>query len=115
MNRRIARFNTRIMIQKNTTVTDKYKNHKSGWADYFSCSAYAGTYQHDKEEAGEATTYPERTINFDVRYCSELKNIKSNEYRVIFDGDVYDIIAVDMMNYQRKTITLQCKYQEASK
>jgi len=115
MNRRIARFNSRITIQKNSTITDKYLNHTSAWVDYYSCSAYAGTYQHDKESSGEATTLPERTVNFDVRYCSELKDVKSNEYRVIFNGDIYDIIAVDMMNYQRQTITLQCKYQEASK
>lgn len=115
MNRRIARFNCRIMIQKHTTVTDKYLNHKSAWVDYYSCSAYAGTYQSDKESSGDVTTKSEQTISFDVRYCSELKGVKSNKYRVVFNGDVYDIVAVDMMNYQRQTITLRCEYQEASK
>ena len=115
MRRKISRFNKRITIQKHGTVTDKYLNHKSAWVDYYSCNAYAGTYQHDKEEQGEATTKPEQTVNFEVRYCSEVQNLISNEYRVIFKGDVYDIVAVDMMNYQGETIIIQCKLQEAGK
>ena len=31
----IAGLRVRITIQKNTTVTDKYGNHKSVWQDYF--------------------------------------------------------------------------------
>ena len=37
----IVGLNTRIMIQKNETVTDRYGNHRSVWIDYFSCWATA--------------------------------------------------------------------------
>ena len=33
----IAGLRTRITIQKNETVVDKYGNHKSAWVDYFKC------------------------------------------------------------------------------
>lgn len=115
MKRKIARFNKRITIQKNTIVTDKYKNHTNAWVDYYKCSTYASTYEHDKEEQGEATIKREQTINFEVRYCSEVQGLTSDKYRVIFNGDIYDIVAVDMMNYQAETIIIQCKFQEASK
>jgi SPP1 family predicted phage head-tail adaptor len=113
MNRDIAKFNKRITIQKNTAGEDKYKNHTNTWADYFSCWAYAGTYKYDREEQGEAVTRPEQSINFEVRYCSELKSLDSDHYRVLFNGAVYDIINVDMMNYQDQTIVIYTKFVKA--
>ena len=111
MERKIARFNERIAIQKNEVVTDKYGNHKNTWTDYYSCFAYASTYQYDKENEA-ATTTEERTINFEVRYCTELKDLDSTHYRVAFRGDSYDIQTVDFMNYQKKTIRIVCKLQQ---
>lgn len=33
----IAAMRVRVTFQKNTVIVDKYGNHKTGWADYFSC------------------------------------------------------------------------------
>ena len=111
MERKIARFNERLTVQKNTVVVDKYGNHKNVWADYYSCYTYSSTYQYDKENEA-ATTTEERTINFEVRYCDELKDLDSTLYRVAFHGDSYDIQTVDFMNYQKKTIRIVCKLQQ---
>ena len=111
MERKIARFNERIVIQKNEVVTDKYGNHKNIWTDFYTCFTYASTYQYDKENEA-ATTTEERTINFDVRYCGELKDLDSTHFRVAFHGDSYDIKTVDFMNYQKKTIRIVCKLQK---
>ena len=111
MERKIARFNERIVIQKNEVVTDKYGNHKNTWTDFYSCFAYASTYQYDKENEAAVTT-EERTINFEVRYCPELEDLDSTHFRVAFHGDAYDIQTVDFMNYQRKTIRIVCKLQK---
>ena len=111
MERKIARFNERIVIQKNEVVTDKYDNHKNIWTDFYTCFTYASTYQYDKENEA-ATTTEERTINFDVRYCGELKDLDSTHFRVAFHGDSYDIQTVDFMNYQKKTIRIVCKLQK---
>lgn len=112
MERKIARFTERITFQKNQTVTDKYQNHTASWVNYFSCYTYASTYQYDKEKDG-VVTQEEQTITFEVRYCSELRNLDSIHYRVVFHGSVYDIIAVDMMNYQCRTIRVRCKLEKA--
>lgn len=113
MERKIARFNRRITIQKNSAFTDRYGNHKNKWVDYFVCWAYASTYQYDKERE-TAVTSQEQTVNFEVRYCSDLAGITSIGYRVLFDGNQYDIISIDMMNYQDKTIRLRCKLIQAT-
>lgn len=112
MDKKIARFTERLIVQKNATVTDRYGNHTAGWIDYFSCYTYANTYQYDKENNGEVIR-EEQTINFEVRYCSELKCVDSIHYRVVFHGAVYNIISVDMMNYQYHTIRLRCKLEKA--
>ena len=108
MERKIARFNERLTVQKNEVTVDRYGNHKNVWVDYFTCFTYASNYQYDKE-AEAATTSEEQTINFEVRWCTELKDLDSTHYRVAFHGDSYDIQSVDFMNYQKKTIRIVCK------
>ena len=90
MEREIARFNERITVQKNTVVVDKYHNHKNEWTDYFSCFAYANTYVKDEET--EVLTHDERTVIFEVRYCSELACITSTNYRILFHGDRKSVV-----------------------
>ena len=107
MDHEIARFNERITFQKNTTTVDRYKNHVNAWTDYYSCYSYASTYQYDREEK-QVVIRGDRTINFEVRWCSELKDLDSTHYRVLFHGTVYNIVNVDMMNFQRKTIKVRC-------
>lgn len=106
----IARMNEKITIQKNSVAADKYGNHKSRWTDYVTCHACANTYVKDEEE-GVATS-DERSISFEVRYCSELKEITSTGYRVVFHDEEYDIESVDMMNWQRKRIRLKCRKEK---
>ena len=111
MERAIARLGERITIQKCTVVEDRYKNHLTEWADYYSCHAYASTYTKE-EETGVVTT-DERGISFEIRYCSEVSRLTSTDYRVIFHGDVYNISSVDMMNYQKRSIKLLCRKERS--
>ncbi len=108
MERAIARLNERLTVQKNSVATDRYGNHTNTWADYYSCWCYAGTYQYDREREG-AVTGGEQTVNFEVRYCTELQDIDSTHYRIVFHGDSYDIQSVDFMNYQKSMIKIICK------
>ena len=112
MDRRIARFNERITVQRCTVRMDRYGNHIAEWEDHFSCAAYASTYS--REEKGDVVTVEERTVSFETRYCSELSGITSTGYRVVFHGDIYDIVSVDMMNYQRRTVRLVCRKERPS-
>ena len=110
----IARLSERITFQKNVAVVDKYRNHTNTWKDYYTCHAYACTYQTDRED-GNPVIREDQTITFEVRYCSELKNLDSIHFRILFHGDVYKIQSVDMMNYQHKTIKVRCKLASARK
>ena len=50
----IAGLRVRITIQQNSTVIDKYGNHKSTWTDYFSCWATAVASGKSAEETANA-------------------------------------------------------------
>jgi len=107
---RIARKNERITIQKSTVVVDQYKNHTNAWTDFYTCWSYANTYT--ANEDGDTVVSEEKSISFEARYCSELSEITSTGYRVKFKGDIYDILSVDMMNYQKRSIRLSCRKQK---
>ncbi|MBQ7372750.1 MAG: phage head closure protein, partial [Blautia sp.] len=73
----------------------------------FTCHAYASTYTGEESE-GEVT-YENRVVTFETRYCSELKDVTSTGYRILFDGDAYDIEYVDHMNYQNQILRFKAK------
>ena len=107
----IEKLNERIVIQMDSVAMDQYGNRIPQWVDYYACSAYANTYV--KEEDDESvTTTDERSIRFEVRYCSELRNITSTGYRVLFHGEAYNIESVDMMNWQKKMVHLKCRKEK---
>ena len=109
----IERLNEKIIIQQSTVIADEYENRVKSWADYFTCWAYASTFA--KDETPDVTTTDQRGITFEVRFCSELSSITSDQYRVIFHNEVYNIESVDMMNWMRKTIKLKCRKDERDK
>mgnify|MGYP002624458249 FL=1 len=108
----IARLNERITLQKNEVVTDQYGNHKTVWTDWFTCFAYADTYEKE-ESGGSVTTDEERVVTFEIRYCMALSDISSTRCRVLFRGSAYNVEAVDMMNYLKKSIRLKCRRVKA--
>ena len=107
---RIARKNVRVTFQKSETVVDKYQNHINTWRDYFFCFAYANTYS--AEESGDEVTYENRSITFETRYCPELSGITSTGYRILFNSEAYNIISIDMMNYQNESIKFTCRKEK---
>jgi SPP1 family predicted phage head-tail adaptor len=107
---KISKMNERITIQENVTVVDEYKNHLNEWTDVYSCAAYAGTYA--ASEAGDEVISEERNITFSIRYCPETKNISSTGHRVLFHDTVYNILSVDMMNYDRQEVKLTCRKEK---
>lgn len=106
----IAERSERIIIQKNTVQVDEYENHTPSWSDYFSAWAYASTYIANEEE--KVTVNDERRITFSLRWCSELEGIDSTGYRIMFHGEPYNILSVDMMNYGKKEIRLSCRREK---
>ena len=105
----IEKLNERITIEKSTVVTDKVGNHRNTWEDYFTCFAYASTYQAQEEE-GEVTA-EQKSVVFTVRWCSETRGLTSTGYRIRFREQLYNIETVDPMNYQKKILKIHCRLE----
>lgn len=104
----IELLNVRIRLLQNAVLVDEIGNHKNSWQEYYSCyatvSAEGGT-----EETAAAQTVEADTIDFTLRYCRKTAALTSTGFRVEFAGELYDITAIDHMNFKRKCVKLHCQ------
>ena len=100
----IAGMRVRIIIQKNETVMDQYRNHVSAWTDFFSCWATAVSSGKSSEETQNAgSTQEDDRIDFTVRYSSETAAVNTKEYRILLNGRIYDITSIDEMGFKKNS------------
>ena len=109
----ISGLRVRITIQKNTTVMDKYGNHKSVWQDYFTCWATAVTSGlSSKEEETAGHTVEADRLDITVRWSSETAAVDSKQYRVMLNGRIYDILSIDEMGFRHNSRKLHTELTE---
>lgn len=109
----VSGLNVRITIQKNKTVTDKYRNHTAVWSDYYSCWATcvtSGLSDKEKETAGH--TEEADRLDITVRWCSETAAVNSKQYRVMLNDRIYNILSIDEMGYKRHSRKLYVELTE---
>ena len=105
---KIARLNVRIEIQKNTVSTDRYGNRMNTWTPYLSCYATAsGETPQENTDAG--LTVDDSRADFTIRWCDAASVLTSTGYRVLYRGEVYNIIGVNHMNCRNRAVKLLCK------
>lgn len=104
----IALLNVNIIFQKNTVAVDAIGNHKNEWAEFYSCHATVSG-EGGKETSSAGTVVDDSDISFTVRYCRKVSEINNTEYRVLFGGEIYNILSVDHMNFKRKFIKVKCQ------
>lgn len=105
---KVSLLNEKILFQKSAVVSDAIGNRKNVWEDYYSCFAtIGGEGGNEKLEAGQTTDGA--TITFSVRYCDKLVDIVSTSFRILFCGEIYNILSVDHMNWKKKSLKFRCE------
>ena len=104
----IPLLNRMITIQKQTVVTDSIGNHTNTWTDYYSCHATVSNETNSEDETAGVTVDNTNT-DFTIRYCALSSVITATEYRVVMDGELFDILSIDHMNFKRKSVKLRCQ------
>lgn len=56
---------------------------------------------------GAAQVNAQKDIYFIIRYCSEVAGMDTEHYRVLFRGQVYDILFIDNVRYQNRMLKLR--------
>ena len=107
----IALLNEKVTIQKQSAAADRIGNHKNVWEDYFTCHATIGN--EGKSERSEIAVEGEVVDHVDmdvtVRFCRETAPVNCTGYRLVFRGELYDILAVDHLNFRNRCIRLRCR------
>ena len=113
----IALLNTEIIFQKSAVTVDTIGNRKNGWTDFYTCHATvsgeaASSVGSEKDSAG--TTVDHSAISFTVRWCKTAAEVTSTGYRILFGGEIYNILSVDHMSYKKKALKFRCQKERRS-
>lgn len=104
----VALLNVRITFQKNSVTVDAIGNHKNGWTDAYSCYAtVSGEGGSEAQIAG--ITVDNADLAFTVRYCKKTAGITTDGYRILFGGEIYNILSIHHMNYKKKSMKFRCE------
>lgn len=103
----ISLLNTRITIQKNEVATDAIGNHKNVWSDWYCCYATVSS-ESPSEDTAAGVIVDNTKIDFTIRWCRNAASITPENYRVVFSGELYNILGIDHMNFKKKSITRFC-------
>lgn len=104
----IELLNVRISILKNEVTTDEIGNHRNAWVPFYSCYATVSS-EAGKESTDAGMIVDDSKIDFTIRWCKAAASIDSTHFRISFQNDFYDILAVDHRNFKRKSIKLSCQ------
>ena len=104
----IETLRERILIQKSVAEKDKNGNHILKWSDFYNCAAYANNLSGEEYWAA-AQVNAQTDMYFVVRYCSELKALDTDHYRIIFRDEIYNITFIDNFQYTNKTLKIRVK------
>lgn len=102
----MGEWKARITIQKSSPGNDKAGNHVLVWEDHFSCSAFVNCLS-GKEYWEAAQINAQKDMYFIIRYCSEVADMDTEHYRILFRGQVYNISFIDNVRYQNRTLKLR--------
>lgn len=104
----VALLNVKVTIQKNTVTIDDIGNHRNQWTDYYTCYATVSG-EGGTETVAVGTTVENSEIAFTVRYCGAAMAVNSTEYRIVFCGEIYNVLTVDHMNFTRRAVKFRCQ------
>lgn len=101
----IGSMRQRITIQKATVVTDEIGNRVNRWEDYHSCFAYVNLAS-GKEYEAAGQTLPGDSVVFTLRWCKKLADMDCGSFRVLFQGQLFNLVCVDNVQYLNQRLKL---------
>ena len=105
---KVAAMGVKILFQKNSTVVNNIGNHRSQWADYYEChAAVSGEDGAEDETAG--VTVDNADISFTVRFCKAAGAVTVTGFRIVFLGELYDIVAIDHLRFRKRALKFKCR------
>lgn len=104
----VALLNAKITIQKNTVTVDEIGNHIASWDDFYSCHATISN-ESPSENTAAGTVVDNTKADFTVRWCRAASEVTADDFRVMYAGEIYNIIGIDHMNFKKRCVKLKCR------
>ena len=104
----IALLNQKITIQKNTVVVDDIGNHVSKWDDFYSCYATISG-ESPNESTSVGTVVDNTKADFTVRWGRAVSEITADNFRILYAGEIYNILGIDHQNFKKKSVKFKCQ------
>ena len=104
----ISFLNVKVTFQKNSVVADDIGNRRNVWEDYYTCHATVSG-EGGNEKAAAGLTIVDSDIAFTIRFCKRAAEVTADGFRILFGSEIYNIVAVDHMNYRKKALKFRCK------
>lgn len=99
-------YRERIVIEKSQAEGDSVGNRIQEWKEYYRCHAYMNNLS-GKEYWEAAQAQAQDTVVFILRYHRMLEEINAKQYRIRGRGGIYDITAVDNVQYRNEQIKIR--------
>ena len=105
---KISLLSEMVVFQKNNVISDEIGNHRNVWEDHYTCHATVSG-EGGQEKAAVGLTVVDSDIAFTIRFCKRAAEVTVNGFRILFQGEIYNITAVDHMNYKKKALKFRCE------
>ena len=104
----VALLNQKILVQKNEVTVDAIGNHLNQWMDFYSC--YATISGESPNESTSAGAVVDNTkADFTVRWCRAVSEITADNFRILYAGEIYNILGIDHQNFKKKSVKFKCQ------
>jgi SPP1 family predicted phage head-tail adaptor len=111
----IGKLNQRITLLEHRTKIDEIGNHVTKWEEL--CSMWSmvtiKSLQSSSENTENGTSKEIQTVTFTVRQSSYLLFINSTTHRILFRGQIYNIISVKPDYEHNSYMTISCETRKA--
>ena len=104
----VALLNQKILVQKNEVTVDAIGNHLNQWMDFYSCYAtISGESPNESTSAGMVVD--NNKAYFTVRWCKAVSESTADNFRILYAGEIYNILGIDHQNFKKKSVKLKCQ------
>lgn len=103
-----GRMDKRIVIQLHTSKEDEIGNHMSLWTDLYKCWANVSGVS-GKEYWQARQQNEEQIFSFKIRYCRKLSGLNTYDYRILYNGETYNIQYIDNLFQADSLLIIKAK------
>ncbi len=99
-------FKQKIKIQKYAKGFDEIGNPQNEWVDYKSDYAYVNGLS-GKEYWEAKAVQSESTVVFSMRFKPFYNGMNTQDYRLVFNSQIYNITNIDNVKFENKIIKIK--------